>query len=405
MRANRRGFTLIELLVVIAIIAVLIGLLAARGAGGPRGGPSIAVRQQPQAARPGRAQLPRRERGASRPRANATRRSSRTFSFKTRIVPYIEQQAVFNAINFISVPRPRPPRAATTRKSTNRTAFVTQIGALLCPSDSNIPGPDAGNHNYPENLGPAAIAARSHGTTGIGYFPGRHSRNACGANVNPLNFNAPVSFRSVTDGLSNTVVFGEYVKGRGSLGPDGLHMVYGLTDAQECDVTGAPNPDFLLNEMCHASKRGWTAARAGNGCASPSAAAAATTTRCRPTARPAPSAPGLSALRVDRRQLQPPRRRQHGVHGRLGQVRQDHDQLQLLAGHRHHGRRRGHQRRRTLRGDGSHLDIPGDLPGDSPCIVGQPARLAHSLSKASRPARMRPAWSDRVPIVPGWAVG
>ena len=85
----------------------------------------------------------------------------------------------------------------------------------------------------------------------------------CSTNVNPLNFNAPVSFGSVTDGLSNTVVFGEYVKGRGSLGPDGLHMIYGLTDAQECDVNGAPNPDAMLNEMCHASKllldgrKGW----------------------------------------------------------------------------------------------------------------------------------------------------
>ena len=36
-RVRRDGFTLIELLVVIAIIAILIGLLAARRAEGPRG--------------------------------------------------------------------------------------------------------------------------------------------------------------------------------------------------------------------------------------------------------------------------------------------------------------------------------------------------------------------------------
>ena len=56
-RARRPGFTLIELLVVIAIIAVLIALLLARGPGGARGRPAVAVHQQPEADRPGPAQL------------------------------------------------------------------------------------------------------------------------------------------------------------------------------------------------------------------------------------------------------------------------------------------------------------------------------------------------------------
>ena len=60
MKKRRAAFTLIELLVVIAIIAVLIALLAARRPGGARGGPAVPVRQQPEADRPGDAQLQRR---------------------------------------------------------------------------------------------------------------------------------------------------------------------------------------------------------------------------------------------------------------------------------------------------------------------------------------------------------
>ena len=56
---TRRGFTLIELLVVIAIIAVLISLCCPR-CNRARGGPAGPVRQQPEADRPGHAQLPHR---------------------------------------------------------------------------------------------------------------------------------------------------------------------------------------------------------------------------------------------------------------------------------------------------------------------------------------------------------
>ena len=56
-QTDRRAFTLIELLVVIAIIAVLISLLLAGRAIGTRGRPPRPVHEQPQADRPGSAQL------------------------------------------------------------------------------------------------------------------------------------------------------------------------------------------------------------------------------------------------------------------------------------------------------------------------------------------------------------
>ena len=105
MVVRRRGFTLIELLVVIAIIAVLIAALARRP-GGPRGGPADAVHQQPQAARPGRAQLreqptaPCRRSRRWSSSGNDQPTSYTSWGVSARLAPYMELGPLYNAMNF-----------------------------------------------------------------------------------------------------------------------------------------------------------------------------------------------------------------------------------------------------------------------------------------------------------------
>ena len=79
---------------------------AAGRPGGPRGGPARPVHQQPQAARPGRARTTLDDDGRCRwASRSSTHRQAATMLYGSHsifvaLLPYIEQQALFNAVNF-----------------------------------------------------------------------------------------------------------------------------------------------------------------------------------------------------------------------------------------------------------------------------------------------------------------
>jgi prepilin-type N-terminal cleavage/methylation domain-containing protein/prepilin-type processing-associated H-X9-DG protein len=199
---RRRAFTLIELLVVIAIIAVLIALLlpavqAAREAARrtqcvnnlKQIGLAVQNYHDVNGALP--------PHGSSQPTTNMN-----DFSMKARILPFMEQPAVWNSFN----------QSFDFNAAQNATSGGNTIAAFLCPSDSNniqragtsYNGKDFGDTNYYNNLGTLM-------SFNGGLFDGP-------AYIMGASYGPTVTLARITDGTTNTAMFSENLMGNSSNG-------------------------------------------------------------------------------------------------------------------------------------------------------------------------------------------
>ncbi len=122
------------------------------------------------------------------------------YSVHTRLLPYLDELALYNAINFSLGTAPQPVTSyESAGNAANLTARTAQIGIFLCPSDGG-PFEDSGT-NYRGNVGVGPVNATSieFPDSNNGLFP-------------ELEF---VRASYVPDGLSHTAAFSERLRGSG----------------------------------------------------------------------------------------------------------------------------------------------------------------------------------------------
>ncbi|MEW4568810.1 DUF1559 domain-containing protein [Tautonia sp. JC769] len=189
---QRSAFTLIEILVVLAVIGLLVTLIIP------------AVQRARESARRAQCMNNLKQIGVAManhesqigafpsgamPNPGGETVSSRTLSAQLQLLPYLEQEALYQSLNLELLQRP-------SEGFMNETAVQTVVGVFLCPSDPS--GASPGN-SYRACVGATLHDVESEGRPGGGVFSLIRAKRVS----------------EISDGLSQTAGFSERLRGSG----------------------------------------------------------------------------------------------------------------------------------------------------------------------------------------------
>jgi prepilin-type N-terminal cleavage/methylation domain-containing protein len=242
-RSNLRAFTLVELLVVITIIGILIALLlpavqaareAARRMQCSNNVKQITLAMHNYESQHGMYPPGHLETGTD----GASYRHQ--FSFAAFLLPHIEQQGVYDQINWSD------SSTGTVTSSTggysNQTVGATWISAFICISDPIVKGNTSESYaptNYLGNQG-ITCTCRNHCVGSSG------TASTC---TGVFGHNTFATVAEITDGLSNTLCVSETLKGDGDTSTKDDNFVYATSGgftADDIDTCNKQNPNYSI---------------------------------------------------------------------------------------------------------------------------------------------------------------
>jgi prepilin-type N-terminal cleavage/methylation domain-containing protein/prepilin-type processing-associated H-X9-DG protein len=266
MAPRRSAFTLIELLVVIAIIAILIGLLLPavqkiREAAN-RMKCSNNLKQMGLAVHNHHDTFSKFPQGKGPPYAGSA--GYARWSVHSQLLPFVEQDNLYRQINFTFAPDTpgmagvvafMPPYVSP--GGVNTVPCHTRVNIFLCPSDPATVNPDwPGQNNYYANQGSSFLCDVSES---------QPSTSAPNERANgPFYFLSQNTMASITDGLSNTILFSEKLRGTGTPNPKtDMFIIPNPTTLADCyttcsginpltatPLTSKQGASWVMGEMC-----------------------------------------------------------------------------------------------------------------------------------------------------------
>ncbi len=199
---RRPAVTLVELLVVVAIIGVLVGLLLPAvqqvRAAAARAACANHLKQLALAAHNHAAAVGHFPAGRGTPAPLA-------FSAHARLLPYLEQGGIDARLDYTQPPASYTAGPLSYDGSRNFPAASSDVRVFRCPADASgpkVPGSEYGATNYPANAGTGANAGTLASADGV-FFTG-----------------SAVRIVDITDGTSQTALFGDRPLGDGPGGTD-----------------------------------------------------------------------------------------------------------------------------------------------------------------------------------------